>query len=582
MCSSKSARLSSSSSNVHTGLLTSSALLDDASSLEAAAAAAASTSFRVRIGSDGGGSRNGENLTNCRSSPRDRSPLAEGEKSGMTAWRSGPILIHASANSPRSIGAAAAGCAVSADEAHSDSIWQDAADARVTTCAHRGKAWFWCVCVVSRHHHAPHENPTPEKQKNAVNLEVLMCDGFTAPPRSPRGSEGWSSKSPGSGSTSLDLILLNTSTGAQCLDGSPSGFYLGVGMTTEQVVEDNQDGRGDWVVYLQGGGLCIEPIDCLQRAKTRLGSSTRWPRRITHVSDGGEDILSSDKWNPFASAKQLALEPARMFPPPTCRLVDRSSFTSAGWQKVLIPYGSGDTYVGTQRTPNAFGVYFAGHLQVEATFAHLLRHTRFRLARSVLLCGGSAGGIGTFQHANWLAGLLDAEGMTTTTFKASPQAGAFFVSQDLVLMGEFELDVRVNAAALATEYLCKALCNPRQDPRSRRHLLHRIPSPWLCAHPPLSPWACRLKSCRARILVLSDHFFGGSTVFLDPSCTRAVPSHPHRCWSAAVHYPHISPPLYLAQNRYDRSQVQAWKVEPNEPQVSVTVAGSLRSIACFA
>ena len=28
----------------------------------------------------------------------------------------------------------------------------------------------------------------------------------------------------------------------------------------------------------------------------------------------------------------------------------------------------------------------------------------------------------------------------------------------------------------------------------------------------------------------------------------------HTCWSAAVHYPHISTPLLVAQNRYDEFQ----------------------------
>jgi hypothetical protein len=192
------------------------------------------------------------------------------------------------------------------------------------------------------------------------------------------------------------------------------------------------------------------------------------------VSDGGEDILSTEVWNPFAQ-----------------------------WHKVLLPYGSGDTYIGTQRTPNSIGLYFAGHLQVAATIEHLLRNSTFRRARRVLFAGGSAGGIGVFQHANWLAHRLRAEGMAAVV-KAAPQAGGFLVNTDLVFMGEFQQGVSLNAAPLCVEYL--------------------------------------------------HAFFGGNSTFLDAECVRATPQRPHTCWSAAVHYPFIEVPMYVAQNRFDQSQ----------------------------
>ena len=62
--------------------------------------------------------------------------------------------------------------------------------------------------------------------------------------------------------------------------------------------------------------------------------------------------------------------------------------------------------------------------------------------------------------------------------------------------------------------------------------------------------------------VMSDYlvsFYGGTegpgAVHLDRSCTAAkAPLTKHTCWSAAVHYPHISTPLLIAQNRYDAFQ----------------------------
>ena len=52
--------------------------------------------------------------------------------------------------------------------------------------------------------------------------------------------------------------------GARCLDGSPSGYYYREGAAADSVV-----------IFLEGGGLCVEPIDCLDRAKGNLGARAR-------------------------------------------------------------------------------------------------------------------------------------------------------------------------------------------------------------------------------------------------------------------------------------------------------------------
>ena len=61
--------------------------------------------------------------------------------------------------------------------------------------------------------------------------------------------------------------------GARCLDGSPSGYYYREGSDPDSVV-----------MYLEGGGLCIEPIDCLNRAKGNLGSSKAWSKTASVVA----------------------------------------------------------------------------------------------------------------------------------------------------------------------------------------------------------------------------------------------------------------------------------------------------------
>ena len=44
---------------------------------------------------------------------------------------------------------------------------------------------------------------------------------------------------------------------------------------------------------------------------------------------------------------------------------------------------------------------------------------------------------------------------------------------------------------------------------------------------------------------------------LDKSCTDAHPLDPHQCWSQSVHYPYVSTPLLVAENRFDKNQIIA-------------------------
>lgn len=69
--------------------------------------------------------------------------------------------------------------------------------------------------------------------------------------------------------------------------GSPSGYYYEEGKDPSKVA-----------FWLEGGGLCFEPIDCLERAKKDLGSSVHWEDTYTDTNN----VLSNDpKINPFAN-----------------------------------------------------------------------------------------------------------------------------------------------------------------------------------------------------------------------------------------------------------------------------------------
>ncbi len=279
-------------------------------------------------------------------------------------------------------------------------------------------------------------------------------------------------------SGNLTLLLFDNATvekyGARCLDGSPSGYYVRAGSVPDNVV-----------IYLQGGGLCVEPVDCLKRSKGNLGSSNGW---APTKSDGWNVLSANASFNPFWN-----------------------------WTHVFVPYCSGDVYIGTQRHKNFDGLYFAGHNTMAAIVDHLINTTGLARAQNVLLSGGSAGGIGTFQSADWMGARLGAArkkvGITSPlNFRAAPQAGGFFVGSDVVMFPEFELNVTLNFADFASNYLYAWFGGQGTGP-------------------------------------------GGSSPFLDASCMQAhAADQPHTCWSAAKHYEYISTPLYVVQNMFDSEQ----------------------------
>jgi len=167
--------------------------------------------------------------------------------------------------------------------------------------------------------------------------------------------------------------------GPKCLDGSQAGFYYRRGSDAKK-----------WVLYLEGGGLCTSAKDCTNRKKNDLGSSKNWGPTIEGWQTLSPDSTTNpDFWN---------------------------------WNHVYIPYCSGDIWLGQQATPmNPFGegddtYVFQGH-DIIAAVSSLVPAAN---VTHILLTGCSAGGIGTFQHADWFA-----ETFPSAVVKANPDAGWF-------------------------------------------------------------------------------------------------------------------------------------------------------------
>lgn len=152
-------------------------------------------------------------------------------------------------------------------------------------------------------------------------------------------------------------------------------------------------------MFLQGGGSCSTFADCLARSKTDLGSSKHWAPTYTDE----DNLLSSDAAvNPF--------------------------FADA--HHVFLPYCTGDVHIGARAAPlnSSWPFWFSGHRSVEALLAALGARgggglgRAFSTARSLLLAGSSAGGMGTLLNAEFVKARLPAG----VALALAPQGGWFF------------------------------------------------------------------------------------------------------------------------------------------------------------
>jgi len=161
---------------------------------------------------------------------------------------------------------------------------------------------------------------------------------------------------------------------ARCLDGSPAGYYL--------YKTSNSAYVNKWVFYLEGGGWCFPNSaypnvqDCYQRIGGGLGSSKYWPTSV------GVGFFRD-------------------------------------YNYVYLQYCSGDFHSGTQTTA-AGGLYYAGHLILEAVVAKLKAEQNLAAANQIVLTGESAGGLGVIVNMDWMRAQFP-----NADFRAWPASGWF-------------------------------------------------------------------------------------------------------------------------------------------------------------
>lgn len=239
----------------------------------------------------------------------------------------------------------------------------------------------------------------------------------------------------------LRLLSLKTSPMAQCLDGTPGGYWAFNGTGAD---------ASKWIIHLQGGGWCVNEEDCVGRSKSSLGSSSFWLSEPEPTADGGvAGLFNSDgAINPYyANWTKMCVPPAtaRLRPhlslaavlaltsrsacataaarQPCCRFVgycDGARFvrpsvclrggsayrtpTQAAMPLPHLARPSPCSFAGTVAAPqNISGtiIYFRGRYILDAVINDLLGAMGLASASEIVLSGCSAGGLATYIHADY-------------------------------------------------------------------------------------------------------------------------------------------------------------------------------------
>ena len=198
---------------------------------------------------------------------------------------------------------------------------------------------------------------------------------------------------------------------AECLDGSPAAFYF-------RPPRDGNSTARSFVLFMEGGGWCNSPADCVSRTRNIYGSSSSYSSssRSPGVGAGYFDEVSS-LGSEFASSGLVFL-----------KYCDATSFAGGGALTLLAK--SGSVLLGRRRINQGerFTVRFSGRVNLMATLRMLLADAeRFGLSRAseVLLSGCSAGGLAALLNADLIHRTILASGAPLAKFKVMVFSGIF-------------------------------------------------------------------------------------------------------------------------------------------------------------
>ncbi|KAJ0967167.1 hypothetical protein J5N97_024084 [Dioscorea zingiberensis] len=184
----------------------------------------------------------------------------------------------------------------------------------------------------------------------------------------------------------MTLVPDAASQGAVCLDGSLPAYHFHTGSGTAV---------RNWLLQFEGGGWCNDVGSCLERSRSRRGSTSLMSKY--EVFSG---ILSND---------------------PTMN----PDFYN--WNRVKLRYCDGASFAGdSEYNATINTLYFRGKRIWGAIIQDLLPKG-LMFAEKALLSGCSAGGLATFIHCDEFAQLFP----ETTTVKCLSDAGFFLDVTDI-------------------------------------------------------------------------------------------------------------------------------------------------------
>lgn len=147
------------------------------------------------------------------------------------------------------------------------------------------------------------------------------------------------------------------------------------------------------MLYIKGGGWCYDEQDCLGRSASQLGST----KHLAPTFQFGGVTSDDPAVNPLM----------------------------AGWNHVVLWYCDGASFTGDKTEPynvNGTLLYFRGKRVLDAMLQTLLEDHGLNAAEEVLLSGGSAGGLSTYLHSDYVGTKLP---KTVMKYKSAPNSGFF-------------------------------------------------------------------------------------------------------------------------------------------------------------
>ncbi|XP_065869503.1 pectin acetylesterase 9-like [Euphorbia lathyris] len=236
----------------------------------------------------------------------------------------------------------------------------------------------------------------------------------------------------------MTMVTNAKATGALCLDGSLPGYHIDRGVGT---------GARNWILQFEGGAWCHDLPSCLERAKTRRGSTTLMNKLATFSGIlNNRSALNPDFYN---------------------------------WNRVKLRYCDGASFAGDSMYENGTTVlHFKGQKIWEAIIQDLLPQGLAQ-ADKALLSGCSAGGLSAILHCDSFANLLP----KTASVKCLSDAGFFMDAKDIssapTMKSLYDSLITLQGVEKNLDSRCKEF--HKEDPKLcifPQHLLRFITTPF--------------------------------------------------------------------------------------------------------